>query len=64
MAINKINILQKKDVYSMTKNDGPTGGIIWVTLKNGRKYKTKRSRKGQYIIVKGKRKYINRGDTF
>jgi len=60
----KKNILQKKDVDSIRENHGPTGGFISVSLRNGKTYKTKRSGKGQYIVVKGKRKYIYRGDTF
>jgi hypothetical protein len=59
-----VEILKKKEIESMRPNHGKTGGFMSVKLKNGRIYKTKRSSKGQYITVKGKRKYINRGDTF
>lgn len=58
------NVLKKKFIQSMRKNNGPTGGYNSVTLKNGRTYLTKRSTLGQYITVKGKRRYIHMGETY
>lgn len=55
------NYLKKSQVSSLRKGKL---GIISVLLKNGSRLQTKRSSKGQYVILNGKRKYIPQGITY
>ena len=59
----KKNYLLKKDVKSIRSSSHGMGPAS-VTMKNGSTYITKRSSKGVYVTVKGKRKYIAMGVTY
>lgn len=56
------NILMKNEINGISTDR--TGVRVYVTLSNGKEVKAKRSSKGAYIVMGGKRKYIVHGYTY